>query len=109
MGRYRWRAGYAWAENPIDQTPDLAVGGVPLGDLPTVRYTQGLLAITGEHRISGGVGVADVLPGVDLDAMAGGMFRDSEQLGLFTETSVASYWLGLGLTWRFDHRQAESP
>ncbi len=101
MGRIRLRAGYTWAENPIDQTPDLNVGGIPLGDLPAVRYTQGLLAVTNQHRISAGVGVVDVLPGIDMDLMAGGMFRDTEQLGDFTETSVESYWIGVGLTWRF--------
>ena len=42
------------------------------------------------------------MPGVDLDIMGGGMFRDSEQLGPFTNTSIESYWVGLGLTWRFD-------
>lgn len=100
-GRYKYRAGYAWAENPIDSTPDVNVGGVPLGDLPAVRYTQGLLAITSQHRMSFGIGVADVLPGIDLDMMAGGMFKDTEQLGPFTTTSIESYWIGFGLTWRF--------
>jgi long-chain fatty acid transport protein len=100
VGRYRLRAGYAWAENPIDATPELNVGGVPLGELPAVAYTQGLLAITCPHRISAGVGIVDVLPGIDMDFMAGGMFRDTQQLGA-TTTSLASYWLGVGLTWRF--------
>jgi long-chain fatty acid transport protein len=36
-----------------------------------------------------------------MDLMAGGMFRDTEQLGNFTTTSVESYWIGVGLTWRF--------
>lgn len=102
MGRYKLRAGYVWAENPIDQTPGQNIGGVVQpGDLPAVRYTQGLLAVTGQHRISGGIGIADILPGIDGDLMAGGMFEDSEQLGSFTRTSIASYWVGLGLTWRF--------
>ncbi len=101
IGYYRFRAGYAWAENPIDNTPDINVGGVQLGDLAAVRYTQGLLAITSQHRISFGIGVVDVLPGIDLDMMAGGMFKDTEQLGDFTTTSIESYWIGFGLTWRF--------
>jgi long-chain fatty acid transport protein len=100
-GRYRLRAGYAWAENPIDFTPDVNVGGINLGELPLVAYTQGLLAITCQHRISAGFGIVDVLPGIDLDFMAGGMFRDTQQLGESTTTSLAGYWLGAGLTWRF--------
>ena len=105
MGRYRLRAGYVWAEDPIDQTPGSNVGGVVQpGGLAAVRYTQGLLAVTGQHRISGGIGVAEVLPHLDMDLMAGGMFRDTEQLGSFTTTSITSYWVGVGLTWRFGER-----
>ncbi|MCO6454308.1 MAG: hypothetical protein J5I93_03245 [Pirellulaceae bacterium] len=101
-GRYRLRAGYVWAENPIDDTPGRNLGGVVQpGDLAAVRYTQGLLAITSPHRISFGVGIVDILPGIDMDLMAGGMFRDTEQLGSFTTTSIQSYWIGAGLTWRF--------
>jgi long-chain fatty acid transport protein len=66
-----------------------------------VRYTQGLLAITSQHRISFGLGVTDVLPDIDMDMMAGGMFKDKKQLGNFTTTSIESYWIGVGLTWRF--------
>lgn len=101
IGKYRLRSGYVWAENPIDQAPGPNIGGVIQTDLRAVRYTQGLLAVTSQHRISGGVGIQDFLPGIDLDVMAGGMFRDSEQLGGFTSTSIASYWLGGGMTWRF--------
>ena len=101
IGKYRLRSGYVWAENPMDQAPGPNIGGVIQTDLRAVRYTQGLLAVTSQHRISGGVGIQDFLPGIDLDVMAGGMFRDSEQLGNFTSTSIASYWLGGGMTWRF--------
>lgn len=102
QGRYRLRAGYVWAENPIDQTPGNGLGGViQPGDLAAVRYSQGLLAVTSQHRMSFGLGIADVLPGVDLDMMAGGMFPDTEQLGDFTSTTIESYWIGLGMTWRF--------
>ncbi len=102
VGKYRFRSGYVWADNPIDQTPGSNIGGViQPGDIRAVRYTQGLLAVTSQHRISGGVGIQDVLPGIDMDMMAGGMFRSSEQLGDFTSTSIASYWIGGGLTWRF--------
>lgn len=86
----------------MDPTPGNNLGGVVQpGDLPAVRYSQGLLAVTSQHRISFGVGMVDFLPGIDMDVMAGGMFRDSEQLGNFTTTSIESYWIGAGLTWRF--------
>lgn len=102
IDRYRLRAGYAWAENPLDPTPGPSLGGiVEPGGLPAVRYSQGLVAVANPHRISAGIGVADVLPGIHLDLMAGGMFRDTQQLGDFTTTSVASYWVGMGMTWQF--------
>jgi len=107
-GHYRLRAGYVWAQNPIDETPGSNIGGVVQpGDLAAVRYTQGLVAITSQHRISFGVGMVDVLPGIDMDLMAGGMFRDTEQLGAFTTTSIESYWIGAGLTWRFGRGACE--
>jgi long-chain fatty acid transport protein len=102
LDRYRLRAGYAYAENPLDPDPESNIGGItPVGGIPAVRYTQGLMAITSRHRISGGIGVTDVLPGVDMDLMAGGMFRDTEEIGALTTTSIASYWVGTALTWRF--------
>ncbi|MCY2985997.1 MAG: hypothetical protein NTY15_20400 [Planctomycetota bacterium] len=100
VGKYRFRSGYAWAENPINQSPGLNIGGVTQ-ELRAVRYTQGLLAVTSQHRLSGGVGIQDFLPGIDMDVMAGGMLKSSEQLGDFTSTSIASYWIGAGMTWRF--------
>ena len=102
VGRWRWRAGYAWAQNPLDDTPGSSLGGIiQPGGLPAVRYSQGLLAIANQHRLTAGVGVLDVLPGVNLDLMAGGMFSDTQQLGDSTTTTSMSYWIGLGLTWQF--------
>lgn len=43
QGRFVYRAGYAWAQNPMDDSPGSNPGGViQPGDLPAVRYTQGL-------------------------------------------------------------------
>lgn len=109
MGRIKLRAGYAWAENPMDPAPGPNLGGIiEPGELPAVRYTQGLMAITGQHRLTVGVGIADVLPGVHMDIMAGGMFRDQEQLGEGTQTTVSSYWLGAGITWVFGRGACEA-
>ena len=91
-----------YAENPIDPNPELSAGGVtPPGTVNAIQYIQGTLAVINPHRISAGVGVRDVLPGIDLDLMGGGMFEASEQLGALTAVSVESYWAGAGITWRF--------
>ena len=101
--RTKLRLGYAFAENPIDPTTGNSVGGVPVpGGVTAVKYLQAQFAVINQHRLSAGFGVSDVLPGVDFDAFAGGMFRASEQLGAFTNVNVESYWIGLGFTWRFD-------
>ena len=70
------------------------------GDLPAVRYTQGLLAITNQHRISA--------------ASAGSMSSPASTWTFWpaacsapastwanSPPPIASYWVGFGLTWRF--------
>lgn len=101
--RTRLRMGYAFAENPIDSSVGTSVGGISVpGGIPAVNFLQAQFAVVNQHRFSAGMGVSDVLPGLDFDTFAGGMFQASEQLGDFTNVSVASYWIGLGFTWRFD-------
>ena len=100
--RVRLRLGYAYAENPIDPNPGSSAGGVvPPGGVAAIQYIQGTLAVTNPHRLTGGVGIRNALPGIDVDLMGGGMFEASEQLGDLTAASVESYWLGAGITWRF--------
>lgn len=101
--RTKLRLGYAFAENPIDSSVGTSVAGIEVpGGIPAVNYLQAQLAVINQHRFTCGVGVRDVLPGVDFDAFAGGMFEASQNFGNLTSVSVESYWLGLGFTWRFD-------
>jgi long-chain fatty acid transport protein len=95
--RMRLRVGYAYAENIMRDIPGTAVGGIVP---PSVEYVQAQFAAINQHRVSGGIGMRDALPGVDLDIFAGGMFDASDTFGTTTAT-VSSYWLGAGLTWRF--------
>ncbi len=102
LGRIRLRSGYVYAENPLSDAPFGDVGGIiPPGGIPSLRYTQALLAVTSQHRISAGVGISDVLPNLDLDLAVGGMFRDHAEQGAFTSTNIESYWFAFGLTWRY--------
>jgi len=99
--RVRLRLGYAWNENPMRDTLGDRIGGiVPPGGADHVRYIEALFAAIPQHRLTGGVSVRDVLPGVDLDLFAGGMFEQSQTFGITTAT-VESYWVGTGITWRF--------
>ncbi len=105
--RLRLRLGYAYNENPMRGATITSIGGVELPDgVPGLRYVQGQFAAIPEHRVTGGVGVRDVLPGVDLDLFAGGMFENTDQFAS-TLVSVESYWVGLGMTWRFGRGAVE--
>jgi long-subunit fatty acid transport protein len=106
--RVRFRMGYAYNENPMRDAASVTIGGVTLPDgVPALRYIQGQFAAISQHRITGGVGMRDVLPGVDLDFFAGGMFENTDQFAS-TIASVESYWVGLGMTWRFGRGAVEN-
>ena len=99
--RLRLRLGYAWNENPMRNAVGDSAGGIlPPGGAAHIQYLEALNAAIPQHRITGGVGVRDVLPGVDLDLLAGGMFETSQTFGI-TTADVESYWIGAGFTWRF--------
>lgn len=98
-GRMRLRLGYVFAENPLQNNVGISAGGVTVG-VDGLQYVQAQLAVINQHRLTAGVGVVDVLPGVDFDLFAGGMFYDSQRFGA-SGASLESYWVGAGLTWRF--------
>ena len=73
------RGGYAYNDNPMREAQVSSIGGVPLPDgVPGLRYIQGQFAAISQHRISCGVGLRDVLPGLDADLFAGGMFENAD-------------------------------
>ncbi|MEX2172583.1 MAG: porin [Pirellulales bacterium] len=95
------RAGYGYNENPMAAPTVTSIGGVPVPDgIPGLRYIQGQFAAVSQHRITAGIGLTDVLPGIDLDMLAGGMFDETDQFAS-TIASVESYWVGSYITWRF--------
>ena len=106
--RVRLRLGYAWNENPMrDSVGDRLSGILPPGGVQQVQYIEALFAAIPQDRITGGVSVRDVLPGVDWDLFAGGMFEQSQTFGITTAT-VESYWVGTGITWRFGRGSCEA-
>jgi len=98
-GRKRFRLGYVFAQNPLQSNVGFTAGGVTVG-VDALQYIQAQLAVTNEHRVTAGIGIVDALPGVDFDLFAGGMFYDSQRFGASAST-LESYWIGAGLTWRF--------
>jgi long-chain fatty acid transport protein len=105
--KVRLRAGYGYNENPMRDSVLGGAGGViPPDGIPAMRYVQGQFASMSQHRITGGIGCRDVLPGIDLDLSAGGMFENSDTFSTTTAT-IESYWLAFGLTWRFGRGACE--
>ncbi|MGI9472550.1 MAG: OmpP1/FadL family transporter [Rubripirellula sp.] len=94
----RLRAGYTYAENVSRTDPVGPIGGVD--PQAGADYIRALFPNINKNRISAGVGVADMLPGVDLDLFAGGQFKESQAFGT-TVADIQSYWVGFGVTWRF--------
>ncbi|MEQ8786573.1 MAG: hypothetical protein RIC55_09755 [Pirellulaceae bacterium] len=105
--RMRLRLGYAYNTNPMRGPVTSSIGGVTLPDgVPGLRYVQGQFAAICQNRITAGVGMRDVLPGLDLDVFGGGMFQETDQFAS-TFATVESYWVGAGITWRFGRGACE--
>ncbi len=98
--RLRLRTGYAYNTQVAKDTVDGTIGGViPVGGIPAIQYAQGQFAVLPQHRLTGGFGIRDIMPGIDFDASVGGMFNNTKSFG-DTTTAVESYWIAFGLTWR---------
>jgi long-chain fatty acid transport protein len=95
---WKLRSGYAYADNASRDVVAPSFG--PITPQASVDYIQALFPNINEHRISGGIGLTDILPGVDLDLFAGGMFNATQDY-TFSSVSAESYWVGFGTTWRF--------
>lgn len=105
---YRFRVGYAYAQNPLQTPPGPSAGGIaPPGAINAIEYLQTQVAVINQNRITMGVGRRDVLPGIDMDFMAGGLMPESSNLGPFTSVKVQGYWVAVGLTWRFGRGACE--
>lgn len=103
--RARLRMGYVYAQNPMKSAQLESIGGINLPDgIPGVRYTQAQFAAITEHRITGGIGITDIRPNIDLDLFAGYGFDNEDTLGNTTVNLDGNYWLGFGTTWRFGGR-----
>jgi long-chain fatty acid transport protein len=101
-GRMKYRAGYSYNTNPINHNVGDRLSGLPVLQDQIFFFQAAETAAINQHRLTGGIGRSDFLfPGVDLDLFVGGLFKADDQFGPNTRASVAMYYLGLGLTWRF--------
>lgn len=107
-GKMKYRAGYSYNTNPINHDVGSSFSGIPVLQDRIYLLQASETATISQHRFTAGFGRQDFLfPGVDLDFFAGGLFNASDDFGPNTTASVAVYYLGMGLTWRYG--AADSP
>lgn len=109
INRLRLRAGYVYAQNPMKPIGSVTIGGItPPGGIPALSYTQALLSSLNQNRISFGVGMVDVMPGLDFDLFAGGMLSEAASTGPSTTVRMDSWYVGGGATFRFGRNGVRS-
>ena len=100
-GRTKYRLGYSYNTNPMDHNVGDGLSHLPVAQNAIQFLQASSLPFINQHRITAGIGRDDFLiKGLDLDLFAGGLLDATDQFGPF-ETSVAIYYVGLGLTWQF--------
>lgn len=101
-GRIKYRLGYSYNDNPINHNVGDTLDGFPVLQENVQLFQAASAAFVNQHRLTGGVGVTGFLfPMIDLDLFAGALFEGDDQFGERAVASVAAYYVGTGLTWRF--------
>lgn len=96
--RLKLRAGYAYNEDPLRSLVPGSIGGViPVGGIPTVQYVEGQFAVIVQHRLTGGIGIRDLVPNMDFDATVGGAFENSRTFGA-TTAELDGWFMTFGFT-----------
>jgi long-chain fatty acid transport protein len=103
QGLNKYRLGYSFNSDPINHSVGDQLNGSVVGQQALELYQAANVALVNQHRITGGFGRQDVFfRGLDLDLFAGGMLPETGQFGPHNTTSLAIYYIGMGLTWRYD-------
>ncbi len=101
-GQCKYRLGYSYNSSPINHSVGGNLDGYPVGQDIVQLFQAACVPCVNQHRITFGVGREGFLvPNLDLDIFAGFLPKQSSQFGTNTQASLAMYYLGLGLTWRF--------
>ena len=100
-GCCKYRVGYAFSDSPIDRNPGGTINGYVFGQQLVEYYQATQAGVISQHRITGGIGFEDVLPGVTVDLFAGAMLPESHQFGTHTGASLKVWYIGGGVTWKF--------
>jgi long-chain fatty acid transport protein len=100
-GKLKYRLGYSYDTNPVNQNVGSSLDGFPVTQANVQLFQATSTAAISQHRITGGIGYEGFLiPNLDLDLFAGGLLPAGDDFGV-SHTSLAIYYVGLGLTWKF--------
>jgi len=100
-GKMKYRLGYSYNTDPINHSVGGNLDGFPVGQSAVQLFQAASTAAISQHRITAGFGREGFLvPNLDLDFFAGGLLNAHEVFG-DSQTSLAIYYVGMGLTWRF--------
>ena len=101
-GQMKYRLGYSYNTNPINHSVGSSLDGFPVAQEQIQLFQAAAVPAVNQHRLTGGVGRQGFLiPNLDLDLFAGGLFKGQDDFGAHTQASLAMYYIGLGMTWRY--------
>jgi long-chain fatty acid transport protein len=101
-GKTKYRLGYAYNTNPLNHNVGNRLDGFPVAQDEVQLFQAASMATITQHRITAGIGRQGIIvPGLDVDLFAGGLLHTGDQFGN-NHVSIAAYYVGLGLTWRYD-------
>jgi long-chain fatty acid transport protein len=99
----KYRLGYSYNSNPINHSVGSSLDGIGTIAAAVQLYQASSAPFVNQNRITGGIGRQDFLfPGLDVDLFGGGLLPASDSFGSHNTASLAMYYVGLGLTWRYD-------
>jgi long-chain fatty acid transport protein len=99
--KMKYRIGYSYNTNPINHSVGGNLDGFPIGQSAVQLFQASSTAVINQHRITAGIGRKGFLiPTLDMDLFAGGLLHAHDDFG-DSQASVAAYYIGMGLTWRY--------
>jgi long-chain fatty acid transport protein len=101
-GRYKYRLGYSYNENPLDHSVGSNLDRFPVGQSAVQLFQAASAGMINQHRITTGIGIDGFLfQNVDFDMFIGGLLHASDTFGS-NHAELAIWYAGLGWTWRYD-------
>jgi len=93
--------GYSYNTNLLNDVVGGNLDGCSVGQSAVQLFQAASTATINQHRIAGGIGrQCFLVPSLDLDLFAGGLFNAHDEFGDL-QASLAIYYVGTGLTWRY--------